>query len=161
MTGSQPGTKPEAAQPIEALIYEARGAYTVDEWDLAKSALVSAFASLEAEKERLSNAGAWFEFIKHGEQNHQDWLREALQAFIDGKPKPELRGLGRHGALIAKHEATIDTQEKKLEAARGIIRRLVEWRDREWSGENSQWFCDLERDRIVADARVFLASAGE
>ena len=30
-----------------------------------------------------------FEFLKHGDEKHQAWLREAIDAFFAGKPRPE------------------------------------------------------------------------
>jgi hypothetical protein len=30
-----------------------------------------------------------FEFLKHGDEKHQAWLKEALDAFFEGKERPE------------------------------------------------------------------------
>jgi hypothetical protein len=32
-----------------------------------------------------------FEYLKHGDEKHQAWLREAIEAFFDHKPRPEPR----------------------------------------------------------------------
>lgn len=90
---------------------------------------------------RLTDAGAWLEFLKHGEHDHQDWLREAIQAFIDEKPKPAPRGLGRHGALIAKHEARIS----ELEAATQWQSRITDWMRR----------CFVRKDSLTPLQRAF------
>lgn len=40
----------------------------------------------EAERQRL------FEALAHGDEEHKRWLREAIDAHLDGKPVPKLRG---------------------------------------------------------------------
>lgn len=30
-----------------------------------------------------------FEFLAHGDDEHRRWLREAIDAFFSGKPRPE------------------------------------------------------------------------
>lgn len=30
-----------------------------------------------------------YEFIAHGDDKHKAWLREALYAFFEGRPRPE------------------------------------------------------------------------
>lgn len=70
-------------------------------------------AERDALQSRL-NPGAMFEFIKHGDEEHQRWLREALEAWVAGGPKPEPRGLGKHGALIADLEAKLKEQGSRL-----------------------------------------------
>lgn len=79
------------------------------------SAIADELEHSRAEIARLSDAGAWFEFIKHGEQDHQDWLREALQAFVSGEPKPSPRGLGRHDAEIARLRTEIDALDNDVQ----------------------------------------------
>lgn len=34
---------------------------------------------------------ALFEFLRHGDENHQAWLREAIDAFFDGRERPAPR----------------------------------------------------------------------
>jgi len=66
-----------------------------------------------AELEGKLDPGAMFEFVKHGDQEHQDWLHEAFEAYVAGKPKPEPRGLGRHDALIAELESRLLASEQE------------------------------------------------
>lgn len=84
----------------------------------AYEAVRSKFASLVARAERL-NAGALFEFVKHGDEEHQRWLREAFEAYVREMPRPEPRGLGRHGALIDKLRAQVAELEQRLSWRKG------------------------------------------
>lgn len=49
-------------------------------------------------------AARLFEFIKHGDEEHQAWLREAIVAFLAGAPRPATR-LG-HAARQKQKEPT-------------------------------------------------------
>lgn len=35
-----------------------------------------------------------YDAIKHGDQEHQDWLKEAIDLHLQGKQVPEVRGKG-------------------------------------------------------------------
>lgn len=80
--------------------------------------------ALQAERDRyaaLLDPAALFEFVKHGDEHHQAWLREAFEAYVAGNPKPEPRGLGRHGAKIAALEAENSSYAALLEELENIL----------------------------------------
>jgi hypothetical protein len=57
---------------------------------------------------------------KHGDEEHQAWLRDAYAAFFAGQPVPEPRGQGRKEAAIL----SLTARNKALEEAlREIIAR--------------------------------------
>ena len=41
----------------------------------------------------LEEGNRLYEAIKHGDDDHKDWLKEAIEAFIMGWPIPEPRGI--------------------------------------------------------------------
>lgn len=65
----------------------------------------------------MVDTAALFEFIKHGDDDHQAWLREAIEAFAAGLPKPAPRGLGKHGAKIAELELRLSSANALLKQA--------------------------------------------
>ena len=32
-----------------------------------------------------------WEFLAHGDEDHRRWLRDAIEAFFEGKPRPPVR----------------------------------------------------------------------
>jgi hypothetical protein len=53
---------------------------------------------------------------KHGDEEHQAWLRDAYTAFFAGEPVPEPRGQGRKEAAIL----SLTARNKALEEAQGV-----------------------------------------
>lgn len=45
-----------------------------------------------------------FDFLAHGDDTHRQWLREAIDAFFDHKPKPAPRSDGESGASASFRE---------------------------------------------------------
>lgn len=35
-----------------------------------------------------------FDFLRHGDDEHQGWLKEAIEAFFHHRPRPPVRGTG-------------------------------------------------------------------
>lgn len=62
--------------------------------------------------ERLHSA------IKHGDQDHRDWLLEAIGAFFVGQPIPEPRGKGNKEAEITRLQADNADLRALLETGR-------------------------------------------
>lgn len=56
---------------------------------------------------READVGRLFAALKHGDQDHQDWLREAIKAHFAGKPVPAPRGQGNKEKRIAELEADV------------------------------------------------------
>lgn len=79
----------------------------------------------------VDTAGLW-EAIKHGDEDHQLWLAEAIDAFFSGKPVPLPRGGGRKEAEIKRLEALLEKggcpvcEARKLKEAERVRR----WRER-------------------------------
>lgn len=78
----------------------------------AAPALLSTIRSLQAQTSSLFTA------IKHGDDDHQAWLAEAIAAHFAGEPVPEPRGGGRKDALIRSLQAKVEGAERALEEAR-------------------------------------------
>lgn len=57
---------------------------------------------------------ALFDAIKQGDQNHQDWLREAIDSHFAGRPVPEPRGKANSEKRIADLEAEIERLKELL-----------------------------------------------
>jgi hypothetical protein len=45
-------------------------------------------SALEGRIERITTL---FDAIKHGDEKHQQWLKEAIEAHFEGQPVPEAR----------------------------------------------------------------------
>lgn len=58
-----------------------------------------------------------FEAIKHGDDDHRAWLKEAIDAHFAGATVPAPRGAGRK-------EATIEQLQARLAEAEGVVDRL-------------------------------------
>jgi NTP pyrophosphatase (non-canonical NTP hydrolase) len=52
-------------------------------------------------------AEALFQSLRHGDEDHQAWLREAIAAYYSGAPVPSPRGSGRKQALIDQSLAVL------------------------------------------------------
>jgi hypothetical protein len=57
--------------------------------------------------------------LKHGDQDHQDWLREAITAFYADQPVPAPRGSGNKERRIATLEAALKQAALDLHEAAG------------------------------------------
>lgn len=55
-----------------------------------------------------------FNALKHGDREHQEWLKEAITAFYDSKPIPPTRGGGNKEAKIKELEAKIKELENLI-----------------------------------------------
>lgn len=56
------------------------------------------------------------EFILHGDENHQAWLKESVKAFLCGDPRPPTRG----------------AKDVELESLRKLVDELIEWNHNEY-----------------------------
>lgn len=45
----------------------------------------------EVEKHKVNSINELYLFIEHGGDEHKAWLKEALQCFFHGQPKPEYK----------------------------------------------------------------------
>lgn len=74
-------------------------------------------AGRQAAPQPESGPDALFEAIKHGDADHQRWLRDALTAWFAGKPVPAPYGSGSKEARIATLEAALREKDVALEQA--------------------------------------------
>lgn len=62
-----------------------------------------------------SDVEGLYEALKHGDQDHKDWLRSAILAYYIGSPIPPVNGLGNKEARIKELEAEIYRLKAKYE----------------------------------------------
>jgi len=48
-----------------------------------------------------------YDALKHGDQEHKDWLRSAILAYYEGSPIPPVNGSGNKEARIKELECEI------------------------------------------------------
>lgn len=53
-----------------------------------------------------------FRGISHGDQEHREWLQEAVFNFFEGKPIPEPRGSGTKDRLYKEIERLLEENDK-------------------------------------------------
>ena len=63
----------------------------------------------------LPGADALWGAIKHGDDDHQQWLQEAIRAWFAGHPVPEVRGGSRKEARVAELEGWLGWSIRRLE----------------------------------------------
>ena len=56
--------------------------------------------------------------IEHGDQEHREWLKEAVFNFFDGKPCPLPRGSGTKDRLYREIERLLEENENECEVYR-------------------------------------------
>jgi hypothetical protein len=79
--------------------------------------------------------GTLFEAIKHGDEAHQEWLKEAIAAHFEGRPVPEVvmkseaaqdqSWVVKFGAAIARYQDPIIINGLKNEALDEVYQRLM------------------------------------
>lgn len=83
----------------------------------------------------LGRVGTLFDAIKHGDEDHRAWLKEAIAAHFAGQPVPPARGRGRKEA--AYELALGEMRERCAAAADDVYRRWPE-------GTSSSWECGMQ-----------------
>ncbi|MBY8333158.1 hypothetical protein [Qipengyuania pacifica] len=82
--------------------------------------LTAEIADLRQRTESLWDA------IKHGDDEHRAWLKEAINAHLAGEAVPETRGKGRKEAEISDLRAQLDEAMWVMKEARFLCDRLGE-----------------------------------
>lgn len=54
-----------------------------------------------------------YEYLKHGDKDHQEWLLEAIEAWSYGWPVPEVRGSGNKEKIIKDLQLEIKSLKEK------------------------------------------------
>jgi len=54
--------------------------------------LTAVYKFIMKEPEKSEAVDTLFDAIKHGDQDHQDWLKEAIECHFSGRPIPPPRG---------------------------------------------------------------------
>lgn len=100
----------EPNQYAEWLRAEAQGFSEIPDMPGDKAvAIVQRFKDAAAEIDSLVlrlDSGALFAHLTHGDEQHQKWLREALEAYVRGEPRIPPYGQGITEALREKVERT-------------------------------------------------------
>jgi hypothetical protein len=92
-----------------------------------------------------------FTALKHGDDEHQAWLKEAIDAYAAGRPIPAVRGLGTKEKRIAELEARVsDVDERMLERMDMLGMKLPDFtlarlalQGRRWTPRDAQKLRDL------------------
>lgn len=64
----------------------------------------------------MTNPELLFIALKHGDREHQEWFKEAIAAFYEGKVIPPTRGGGNKEARIKELEARVLELEAQIAA---------------------------------------------
>lgn len=102
--------------------------------------LMEAYSRLESTEQladRLQNAAAWLEFLRHGDPDHQRWLSEAITAYINDETRPEPYGQG--------------TKEAEIERLRAEYEQYIQWAEPQIT-DRGELLKDIERLQAERDA---------
>lgn len=81
--------------------------------------------AITADTEQTKLIGTLFDAIKHGDDDHKTWLKEAIDAHFAGQPVPRPRGQGNKEKLIGELREAGSALVDKLDEARPHINNAI------------------------------------
>jgi len=106
---------------------------STDAWVVQTLARCKAAERRIRELERAQ--GSLFEAIKHGDDDHQSWLREAIEAHLHGEAVPSPRSVINWKARAEAAESRVRELERDLSEMQAVSERS--WRTRRRQREGS------------------------
>lgn len=56
-----------------------------------------------------------YNYLKHGDQDHQDWLKESIESYYYNKPVPEIKGSGNKEKMIQDLQEKVEQLELTIQ----------------------------------------------
>jgi hypothetical protein len=112
------------SERVEAALREEISRQTDGDWPIEDTDVVdceidfaalarAAIASLSSIPAQQEDRERLFQALRHGDEDHQAWLREAIEAFAAGHPTPAPRGQGNKEKRIAELEAQLAAAQQE------------------------------------------------